>query len=883
MTTSPDYAALVSAVGDRYVVERELGHGGMATVYLAQDIKHARPVAIKVLRPEFYSAQFAERFLAEIRVTASLQHPHILPLFDSGASGELLYYVMPYVTGETLRERITREHQLPIADAVRIAGDVAGALDYAHRRGVIHRDIKPENILFHDGAALVADFGIAYSVAANTGGERLTATGISIGTPAYMSPEQASGERVVDARSDVYALGAVLYEMLAGTPPHTGSSAQAIMAKVLTTDPAPIATLRHDVSPTLTAAVTRAIARDPSERWESAAALAHALHEPIAVATPPLAPRAEPQMAPRALSVHWQLTIGAVAVVAASVAAWARYWPLVSPPPVVLSKKQVTFNGNVENSALSPDGRFLAYVTHDGDSLKVLMTDLNGGGNVIRLFTLATADVFTLAWSPDGSRLLLTATAGTQPVGYILAPLGGDVRELPVSKFVLDIVPHGAWMPDGKRVGMWGGSPGNADGVRITQFGTANSDTLVLAFPLASENQTGSWSHRTNMFALQRSTDSTTELWLSSNSEPPTRIARETNGHSLHNPVWAPDDRAIFLLRDASELVRIPFARNGRATAGPSQVVASGLESWESLTKYSSALSLSDDGTRVAYTRRAQHANIVLLDAYSRARPLTNGTTMKWGGVLAPDGTRLAFVQRDARGDNLWLMDVASGVVRQLTFDGNVMGHERALTVAWSPDGGQLACILRVDGFPHVGVVGVAAGGTLRTIPASRTAAGTGISWAPSTVIYFADKSQRELRAVDPVSETATVVAVDTNAAVYGPTPSDDGQTVAFYKQSYDNAQSGLWIVEVGRPARQIVKGPAYPIGWTADGSAIIAGLNTSSDLLKISLNGRSQLIGHSTNRDDYCQPVRRAPPAGFLCTTFTSVSDAWVLELAKR
>ena len=207
---------LRSSLSDRYTIERELGAGGMATVYLAEDLKHDRKIAIKVLRPELAAVIGAERFLKEIKTTANLQHPHILGLLDSGEVEGLLWYAMPFVAGESLRDRLQREKQLPIADAVRIATEVAGALDYAHRHGVIHRDIKPENILLHDGSALVADFGIA--LAASTAGTRMTETGMSLGTPQYMSPEQAMGEREITPRSDVYALGCVLYEMLVGDP-----------------------------------------------------------------------------------------------------------------------------------------------------------------------------------------------------------------------------------------------------------------------------------------------------------------------------------------------------------------------------------------------------------------------------------------------------------------------------------------------------------------------------------------------------------------------------------------------------------------------------------------------------------------------------------------
>ena len=269
-------ARLAAALSDRYRIERELGQGGMATVYLAHDLKHERDVAIKVLHPDLGAALGGERFLSEIRTTARLQHPHILPLLDSGDADGLLYYVMPLVTGETLRARLERERQLPIADAVRIAREVASALDYAHRQGVIHRDIKPENILLHDGQAIVADFGIALAVQ-TAGGARMTQTGLSLGTPQYMSPEQAMGERSIDARSDIYALGAVTYEMLAGDAPFTGSSVQAIVAKVLNEKPTSLRTLRDTVPPHVEQAVFTALAKLPADRFESARAFADEL------------------------------------------------------------------------------------------------------------------------------------------------------------------------------------------------------------------------------------------------------------------------------------------------------------------------------------------------------------------------------------------------------------------------------------------------------------------------------------------------------------------------------------------------------------------------------------------------------------------------------
>ena len=276
---------LQTALADRYRIERPLGEGGMATVYLARDLKHERNVALKVLKPELAQALGAQRFLKEIHVTANLQHPHILPLYDSGQVGDVLFYVMPLITGESLRQRIVRDGALPVTDAVRIAQQVAGALDFAHRQGVLHRDIKPENILLQDGEALLADFGIA--LAANGGADaRMTGTGMSVGTVEYMSPEQAAGERSLDVRSDVYSLGAVTYEMLVGTSPAHAATAQAMLAKLMTETPTAAHTARADVPVAMSDAVQRSLEKQPANRFASAREFADALIGGAAISPP---------------------------------------------------------------------------------------------------------------------------------------------------------------------------------------------------------------------------------------------------------------------------------------------------------------------------------------------------------------------------------------------------------------------------------------------------------------------------------------------------------------------------------------------------------------------------------------------------------------------
>ena len=267
---------LNAALEGRYRVERQLGEGGMATVYLADDLKHERQVALKVLKPELAAVVGADRFLAEIKTTANLQHPHILPLFDSGEADGFLFYVMPFIEGETLRDKLNRESQFGVDEALRIASEVADALDYAHRHGVIHRDIKPENILIQNGRPMVADFGIALAVSAAAGG-RMTETGLSLGTPHYMSPEQATAEKEITGRSDVYSLASVCYEMLAGQPPHLGGSAQQIIMKIIAEPVEPVTRYRKNVPPHVAGALAQALEKLPADRFATAKEFADAL------------------------------------------------------------------------------------------------------------------------------------------------------------------------------------------------------------------------------------------------------------------------------------------------------------------------------------------------------------------------------------------------------------------------------------------------------------------------------------------------------------------------------------------------------------------------------------------------------------------------------
>ena len=414
-------ARLSTALAERYRLERELGSGGMATVYLARDLKHDRDVAVKVLRPELAAMLGADRFLNEIRISARLDHPHILTLIDSGAADGFLYYVMPFVRGESLRSKLTRERRLDLNETLDIARQVTSALDYAHRQGIVHRDIKPENILLHEGEAVLADFGIAMAVE-GAGGSRLTETGMSLGTPQYMSPEQAIGERTLDARSDVYSIAAVVYEMLAGEPPHSGASTQAIIAKLMTERPTRLRVLRDTVPEELDAAVARALAKTPADRFTSAGAFARALTTPTSDA-----PR-------RWVTVTRRWVPFAIGAAIATAGITALLLAREPAPPPLPDRVQLTLTGNAIAPSLSPDGTRFAFAEKQCDqagscTYQLVIQDQDGAGRLV--LTRDIGYIFKTQWTSDGRFL---AFAGSHPPlrhgVFAVSTLGGETRFL---------------------------------------------------------------------------------------------------------------------------------------------------------------------------------------------------------------------------------------------------------------------------------------------------------------------------------------------------------------------------------------------------------------------------------------------------------------------
>jgi Tol biopolymer transport system component len=452
---------LNTALAGRYVIERHVGEGGMATVYLARDLRHQRKVALKVLKPDLGAVVGVERFLSEIQVTANLQHPNLLPLFDSGAAEGLLFYVMPYVEGESLRARIQREKQLSVDDAVRLTTAIASALDYAHRHGVIHRDLKPENILLHEDQPLVADFGIALAVS-NAGGNRITQTGLSLGTPQYMSPEQATGDRVIDARTDIYSLGAVVYEMLTGEPPHTGPTSHAIIARVLTDTPRSIRSSRPAVPEHVEFAVERALEKLPADRWTTAKEFSEAITGARVVTRSTLGAthaggrKREAGHARRREIVAW--SVAAVALAATGIASLRANRPAPAPLPLEFEIKipdslDVLPRGGAASLAFSPDGSTLVFQGQRPGEPAALYVRRLGDRDVLKI--RGTDSARSPLLSPDGSEVLF---------GYIVP--GGTVPSSPV-----------------KRISIRGGSARTVvdSGAANGQVSWGQDDRLVLA------------------------------------------------------------------------------------------------------------------------------------------------------------------------------------------------------------------------------------------------------------------------------------------------------------------------------------------------------------------------------------------------------------------
>ncbi|HEX3927310.1 MAG TPA: protein kinase [Gemmatimonadales bacterium] len=793
---------LTPALSDRYRVDHELGAGGMATVYLADDIKHDRKVAIKVLRPELAAVIGAERFLKEIKTTANLQHPHILGLIDSGNVDGLLWYAMPFIQGESLRDRLQREKQLPVTDAVRITIEVASALDYAHRHGVIHRDIKPENILLHDGSALVADFGIA--LAASSAGTRMTETGMSLGTPHYMSPEQAMGEREITARSDVYALGCVAYEMLVGEPPFNGPTAQAIIARVMTEEPRSITLQRKTVPPHVEAAVLTALEKLPADRYASAAEFAAALSD----ASAPSAHRTTGRnaaLSPRRTVLPW-----AVAVIAVVVGAWGWIQARAAADrPVQVHYLSLGDSVQLQRLAttgpplaLSPDGSRMVFV---GDTLARLWIKRRDAlePTVIAGTEGASSPVF----SPDGNWIAYVADTHVKKVRVD----GGQ------SIALADSVGPGcglAWLDDGTLVYPTLSLLGLR---RVSQSGGAATETVpdALFKGLAPMLPTPLPHARGIIFGVCASGCVAMSLHVLDFKTGKEKLLVNDVGMGW----YLPTGNLLYVRRDGVALV-VPFDLSTLQMRGAAVPVLQGV----ALTLSVAALAWSPSGELV-YGTGSSGIDIVTLHHADRTGK-TVAFDPTWTGqfnsfAMSPDGRRVAVGAGGPSGSlDIWVKDLDRGPFARLTFS----GHDRR--PAWSPDGREIAFIRDSGSGGDVFVRPVDGGGAERRM-AHLDRAVQEIQWSHDGhwILVRTESGAAgngDILALRTQSDSAPVPVATSNFTELQPIFSPDGRWVAYvsneavtpevYVRPFPNSSSGRWQVSNG--------GGGSP-AWSADGKEL--------------------------------------------------------------
>jgi serine/threonine-protein kinase len=662
------HAQLMEALTGRYAFERELGAGGMAVVYLALDIKHHRNVAIKVLRPELSALLGSERFLNEIELTASLQHPHILPLFDSGSADGLLYYVMPFVDGESLRRRLDREQQLPVPDAVRIATEVADALDFAHRHGVIHRDIKPENILLREGHALVADFGIALAVQ-DASGNRITETGLAVGTPRYMAPEQALGERDVDQRADIFALGAVTYEMLAGVAPFTGPNAHVILSKILTGTPEPLGALRHRVPEHVAAAIATSLEKLPADRFATAGAFAAELGAPVSATV-----AGHPRAAPRRRWVREALRVlSAAGLLALGLAGGVALGRKQGTTPIGTLRLPLGFAFEPAfigpSFALSPDGSHLLYRRSVGDRVEIIDQPLDSvlaPAPLARFPRITTASWAGPGFSPDG-RFVLFGDHGTLAV----MPVNGGE-----STIVADSVNGwGVWGDDGRIYFQHL----RTHGIAFVPA-TGGRETLVTE----PDESRGEVAHYVDgvlphgkgiLLSIVRSSQAS-EIALYNPASRRVSVLLEGTDARFVEPgylLFSRDDRTVWATRFDLDAMRI---------TGPSVLL---LRDVVQRTPGSMQLSVARNGTLLYSTGSAMSGMVVVgRDGPLRTLDPNAGEAGFGSPRISPDGRKVAYERLSTTGtglSDLWIYDMTSRTPTRLTFAGD------NTYPAWSADG----------------------------------------------------------------------------------------------------------------------------------------------------------------------------------------------------
>ena len=681
----PDvFDRLKSALSDRYTIERELGAGGMATVYLAHDQKHDRQVALKVMRPELATVMGAERFVHEIKTTANFHHPNILQLYDSGEADGFLYYVMPLVEGESLREKLDREKQLTVEEAVRITTAVAEALEYAHQQGVVHRDIKPENILLHEGTPLVADFGIALALS-QVAGERITETGLSLGTPSYMSPEQATGDRDLDPRSDIYALGCVLYEMLASDPPFTGSNVQAVIAKVISADPVPLRRIRDTVPPHVEAAVSRSLTKVPADRYATARQFADGLKSTdttVSSGVQAAMPGGRRAAAIVALSVLF--------IVVSYLAVRSSRYSYAGPEPVRATYSQLTAEPGVELfPSLSPDGGWIVY-SGDGAGNRDIYLKSVGGQNPINLTADSPADDDQPVFSPDGEQIAFWSGRDGGGI-FVMGRTGEAVKRVTRGGF------RPTWSPDGTQLAYVTENvvlnPQNGEGLsqlwvtQVNQGEPRRLDVVDAVLP--------SWSphgHRIAfMVRLGQSAEGDVyqgDVWTvpASGGEP---RAVTSDMATDWNPVWSPDGGYLYFASDrggSMNLWRVAIDEESGETLAPPEPITTPATSL-------AHMSVSGDGRSIAYSSVLVTVNIQRhsIDP-STGMPIGQPTWVTTGSRrwVSPDpsqdGERVVFYSLAQPEGHIYVAGIDGTGLRRVTGDSAVDRVPR-----WSPNGDWIA------------------------------------------------------------------------------------------------------------------------------------------------------------------------------------------------
>jgi serine/threonine-protein kinase len=798
---------LNAALAGRYRIERELGAGGMATVFLAEDLKHKRHVAVKVLKPELAAVLGAERFVQEITTTASLQHPHILALFDSGTADGFLFYVMPWIDGETLREKLTRETQLSVDQAVRIAREVLDALEYAHQRGIVHRDVKPENILLHGGHAMVADFGIALAVSAAAGG-RMTETGLSVGTPHYMSPEQATAEKDITPRSDVYSLGSVLYEMLTGQPPHHGGSAQQIIMKIIAEPVPAVTSLRKSVPPNVAAAVARALEKLPADRFESARAFTEALGNPSYTNAAPGDTAAGSAIGARLLT-RPLIATSVLAVAATAVALWGWWGRTAGEAPLPLVRFYVTGDSTRsigEAVAISPDGRTIVFLgrTRDGRSLFVQQLDAPDARPIP-----GTSDVTpdALFFSPDGAAVAFSAGARLKRVRLdgsdlaVIAPIGFGSS--------------GAWGPDGTIVFSTYGSPlkrVNASGGAVTDVPAHQGDEqhLLLYSPRFLPGG------RSILCVESAPSDSFGVLDLSSGE-----FRAIGRGYS---PSYS---RGYLLYLTATgSLMAQRFDPARGNTRSASERVLDGIDMlWTLLGRYD----VSNSGAVVYRPRGSGDVNLTLFQADGTKRILMRGGRF-WVPRISPNGRTIVFgAYENAANLNaeIWTYDLTTGTDQRLT-TGGWSGRDFN-DPTWSRNGRRIA----FDGLDN------AAGDqskVLYVVPANGTGRPQLVptphgrnfpsDWTPDDqyIVFDHNVASRPtsiwMVASDGKGEARPIVEATFDA--YGGRVSPDGRWLAY--QSNETGQDEVYVQPFPAPGPRVrisTAGGGAP-SWTRNGRELV-------------------------------------------------------------